>query len=62
MRPPYTTKNDGKSWSKSAVPAKQQGSGLGYLLIFEIEQGEMRIRPMQGNLKNEYKRTLFLNL
>lgn len=55
------SEDDGKTWSKPVVLARQQGVSLAYPYVFEHEPGELWITTMQGDVRVSLRETDFLN-
>ena len=43
--------NDGKSWTRPVVLARQQGKWLAYPYVFEYQPGELWLTTMQGGVR-----------
>lgn len=46
--------DDGQSWSKPVVIAKQDGKWLAYPYVFEVEPGRIWLTTMQGDVRAEF--------
>jgi len=53
--------DDGKSWSKPVVVARQKGTWLAYPYVFEVEPGRIWLTTMQGNVRAEFRESEFVD-
>jgi hypothetical protein len=47
------SEDEGKTWSKPTILARQEGKWLAYPYLFEIEPGRLWITTMQGPVRIE---------
>ncbi len=52
--------DEGKSWSKPVVIARQPGTWLAYPYVFEVEPGRIWLTTMQGDVRVEFKEDEFI--
>ncbi len=53
--------DDGKTWTKPTVIAKQAGKWLAYPYVFEVEPGQIWLTTMQGDVRVEFNEADFVD-
>ena len=54
------SEDDGKTWSKPVVVARQKGKSLAYPSIFEYRPGEIWLTTMQGGVRIWFSKRNFV--